>query len=247
MGTDLRKAPRYFLLTPLPASLNGRNADVIDLSVQGARLQVTERLTPGTQLPFSLETGGIPIGTATVLWCELAAISLIDDDDLDRYYCGIAFEQRLSMICPLIEDLVAERSAIPMEETRDGDRYRVHAPLTALVDRLTSARVLDISIRGVRLGTARLLVKGTPTTLRFRLIGREMPVDIRATVVWARPAERIGRFEAGLRIEAGEDWMRAVIDELSLRNEVTVEPNTLERKFNPLANHPVSGLLSVLR
>jgi hypothetical protein len=244
IGCDSRKAPRYFLLTPLPATMNGRNADVIDLSVHGARLQLTERLTPGAELPFSIESMAT---TATVLWCELAAISLMDDDDDDRYYCGVMFERPLPAVAQLIEDLIAEKSAVPMEETRNSERYRVTARVPAMFDGLTSARVLDISPRGVRLGTARLLTVGTISPLRFRIVGRDTPFDIRATVVWSRPAERIGRFEAGLRIEAGEESMRTVIEELSLRNEVTVETNTLDRKFNPLVANPVSGLLGVLR
>ncbi len=247
MDSDLRTAPRYFLVTPLPAMVNGRNADVIDLSVKGARLQLTESLAAGAMLPFSLEAGGASVVTSgLVLWCELAAISLTDDES-DRYYCGMAFDRPLSVVGHLIDDLLADGSAIPMEESRNGDRFRVNAPLTAIFDGLTSARVLDISLRGARIGTPRLLEVGVTSSIRFKISGREMPVDVSATVVWARPSERVGRYEAGLRIDGGEDWLRVVIDELSLRNEVIVEPKTLERKFNPLVAHPTTGLLGFVR
>jgi hypothetical protein len=248
MGNDKRKLPRYFMLTPVAATVSGRNAEIIDLSDQGARIQLTERVAPGIHLPFSVDTGGASVvTTATVLWCELAAISLMDDDESDRYYCGIAFERSLSAIAHFIEDLVAQRSAVPMEETRNGERYRLLAPLTAFIDIHSSGRVLDISTRGLRMGTARMLPIGTLQKFRLRMGGREMPVDITATVIWSRPAERIGRFESGLQIEEGEEAMRAVIEELSIRNEIAVQPNTLERKFNPLASKPLSGLLGVLR
>ena len=44
---------------------------------------------------------------------------------------------------------------------------------------------------------------------------------------------REGRFEAGLRIVDAEDWLKTVIDELALRDGVTIELDSLQRKFDP--------------
>jgi hypothetical protein len=68
-----------------------------------------------------------------------------------------------------------------------------------------------------------------------------------ATVMWSRPADRKGRYEAGLRITDAEDWLRTVIDELSLRDGVVIEVDSLRRKFDPFTVRPVAGLVGVRR
>lgn len=243
METDLRTATRYFLHQTIPAELGGMRADIVDLSVKGARLQLTEGVAVGMTLPFSMKA---VMTNASVLWCEMAAISLSDEES-DRYLCGVSFERSLPVIGHLLANLVADGSAVVMEESRVAERYRVSAPMTASFDQTSGARVLDISVRGTRLGTATRMRVGTSGIIRFRLNDQDLPVDLPATVMWSRPAERIGRFETGLRIDGGEDWLRAVIDELSLQEQVTVDPKSLHRKFDPFAAHPVSGLVGLLR
>ncbi|HEX9161576.1 MAG TPA: PilZ domain-containing protein, partial [Thermoanaerobaculia bacterium] len=102
MKFDLRSEARYFVVTPLAAEIDGVNADVVDISTRGARLQVTQPVGIGRLVPFTLraENSGV-VTTASVIWCEMAALSL-HDDELDRYFCGVTFEQSLAAIRELI-------------------------------------------------------------------------------------------------------------------------------------------------
>ncbi|HEX9163733.1 MAG TPA: PilZ domain-containing protein, partial [Thermoanaerobaculia bacterium] len=189
------------------------------------------------------ENSGV-VTTASVIWCEMAALSL-HDDELDRYFCGVTFEQSLAAIRELIRELVAARSAIPIEESRSADRYRVIAPLTASFADLASLRVLDLSIRGARITTPVALQPGTSGRLRFTISGNDTHVWLPATVVWSRAGARKGRYEAGLRITDAEDWLRTVIDELSLREGVAIDTDSLRRKFDPFVAKPVAGVVGL--
>ena len=245
MQQESRTEARYFVVTPVAAQIAAMNADLVDLSTKGARLQVTGYLRPGTAAELTLRTGGVSIATAaTVVWCEIAALAFSDEES-DRYLCGVTFPESLSVIRHLIEDLVAAKAALPIADGRVSQRYRVMAPLTASFADLPALRVLDVSIRGARLLTPTLLVPGASGRLRFMINGNDTHVWLPATVVWARAAERKGRFEAGLRILDAEEWLSAVIDELMLRNGVEIEADTLRRKFNPLLLKPVSGLVAL--
>jgi hypothetical protein len=242
-----RTASRFFLMTPLPATIGCTNADIIDISVAGARLQLTEELAVRSELPLTIGAEGASLVIpATVLWSELTALSF-DDEESDRYQCGIEFPKTSSLLAHLINDLVSTRIAVPMEEARYSQRYRVTASLAGRFASIPPSRVLDISIRGARIGTASLLPVGTCGPLRFTLNGKEMPVDVNATVAWARPAERKGRFEAGLRIDGVEDWLKAVIDELSLRGGAVLELNTLRKKFEPVAAVHAPNVVEFMR
>ena len=42
MSNDFRTVPRYFLTSGLPAMIDELEVSVVDLSIKGARLQVTE-------------------------------------------------------------------------------------------------------------------------------------------------------------------------------------------------------------
>jgi hypothetical protein len=247
MDHDLRTEGRYFVVTPLQADIAGNNADLIDISTKGARLQLTQRVAVGRPMPFTLRTADVAIATtATPVWCEMGALSL-NDEELDRYFCGVTFDRSLSVIAHLIEDLVNAGSAIPMSDNRGAERYRVIAPLSASFGELPELRVLDISIRGARVMTPRLLRTGASARLRFAINGDDTQVWLPATVMWSRPAERKGRYEAGLRITHAEDWLRTVIDELALREGVVIETDSMMRKFDPLVAHPVPGLVGVRR
>jgi hypothetical protein len=247
MNSDLRTENRYFVVTPLPAQIGAINADLVDISTRGARLQVTQRVPTGQRLTFAIRTPEATIETAAVaVWCDLAAFSL-QDEEPDRYLCGITFERSISVIGHLIDDLIATRSAIAIEESRATDRYRVMAPLTASFADQAQLRVLDLSIRGARVSTPSLLLPRTSGRLRFAINGSETQVWLPATVMWSRAAQRKGRFEAGLRISDAEDWLKTVIDELALSDGVTIETHTLERKFDPFATRPVSGLVGLRR
>ena len=247
MNRDQRSERRYFVITPLPAEMGGVNADVVDISSRGARIQVTERIDLGRPMTFMLKTKDAAIETvASAVWCDVAAFAL-HDEELDRYLCGITFDHSLSIIRHIISDLVETHAAIPIEESRNSDRYRVIAPLTASFAENAGLRVLDLSIRGARLSTPSLLRPGTSGRLRFSINGNETHVWLPATVMWARSAQRKGRFEAGLRIVDAEDWLRTVIDELALRDGVVIETDSLQRKFDPFTAKPVSGLVGLRR
>ncbi|HSP15734.1 MAG TPA: PilZ domain-containing protein [Thermoanaerobaculia bacterium] len=245
MGRELRSESRYFIVTPVAAEINGVHADVVDLSTRGARLQVTRRLAIGNIVPLTLRSGAVTIATsASVAWCDVAALAL-DDEESDRYFCGVTFVESIAMIRHLIEDLVETKAALAIEDSRAADRYRVIVPLTASFADLPSLRVLDISIRGARVITPRLLQAGSSGRLRFTINGNDTHVWLPAGVVWSRPAERKGRYEAGLRITDAEEWLRTVIDELALRDGVILETDSLRRKFDPFTVHPVAGLVAL--
>lgn len=245
MGLDVRTEARYFVVTPVAAEINGLNADVIDLSTHGARLQLTHRLTIGNIVPLALRSGEQTISTsASVIWCDVAALAL-DDEESDRYFCGVEFVESIPQIAELIRRLLEGKAALPIEEGRTIDRYRVMAPLTASFADEGSLRVLDISIRGARVLTPSLLKPGSSGRLRFTIAGNDTHVWLPATVVWSRPAARKGRYEAGLRISDAEEWLRTVIDELALRDGVVKDADSLRRKFDPFAIHPVPGVVAL--
>jgi hypothetical protein len=245
MGLDVRTEARYFLVTPVAAEINGLNADIIDLSTRGARLQLTHRMAIGNIVPFALRTADRTVATsASVIWCEVAALAL-DEEESDRYFCGVAFVESTPQIAELIRTLLESKAALPIEESRMNDRYRVMAPLTASFADQGSLRVLDISIRGARVLTPSLLQPGSSGRLRFTVDGNDTHVWLAATVVWARPAGRKGRYEAGLRISDAEEWLRTVIDELALREGVVMDEDSLRRKFDPFAIHPVPGVVAL--
>jgi hypothetical protein len=247
MNDDKRTARRYYLLTPMQATIAGVEADIIDLSTGGARLQMTSSVVPGAHLPVTIPVAGATISVlARVLWCDLAALSL-DDEESDRYQCGIEFQAAPAILRHVINDLVSEQAAIAIEDVRRSQRYRVTANLAAVITSWPSARVLDISVKGARIGTAAPMAPGTKAPMRFTLNGTVMPVDVHALVVWSRPAERKGRYEAGLMIDGSEEWLQAVIEELSLRGGAVLELNTLRRKFDPIASRQMPGLVGISR
>ncbi len=245
MGLDVRTEARYFVVTPVAAEIDGLNADVVDLSTHGARLQLTQRMAIGNIVPFTLRSGDAAIAApASVIWCEVAALAL-DDEETDRYLCGIAFVESIPQIAELIGKLLESKAVLAIEESRTIDRYRVVAPLTASFAGQKSLRVLDISIRGARVLTPSLLQPGSSGRLRFTIDGNDTHVWLPATVVWARAAARKGRFEAGLRISDAEAWLHTVIDELALRDGVVIDADSLRRKFDPFAIHPVPGVVAL--
>jgi hypothetical protein len=245
MSIDNRAEERYFVVSPLAAEIGGLNADVIDISTTGARLQLTELIGVGHPLLFTLHSGEVAIATsAVVTWCEVAALAMYDEES-DRYFCGVTFEKSLSIVRHLIDDLIATNVAIPIGDDRNSQRYRVIAPLTASFSELRALRVLDLSIRGARIGTPEPLKAGTSSPICFSINGDD--VWLPATVMWSRPAERKGRYETGLRISDAEDCLRTMIDELSLRDGVVIETDSLRRKFDPFSMRPVSGLIGLRR
>jgi hypothetical protein len=243
MTIDLRTAPRYFVSNGMPATIEGLEGVAIDLSVRGARLQSTRPLPVGKIVSLVLHTAQGPLTTkATVLWSQIAAVALHDDED-DRHLCGVSFEP-VPMLDHVIDELLSRQEAILISDARGAERYRVLSAITATFGNIGSVRVLDISERGARIGATSMLRVGSRAPLRFRIHGYETAVTVEAMVVWSRPAEKKGRFESGLCIHGDEQWLRAVIDELSLRNEVQVDLNSIRRKFASFQSTP--GLMALI-
>lgn len=245
MLSDLRKHPRYFLPNGLPAVVEKTNANVVDLSVKGARLQISQQLPVGAKVPFALQASGSTIDAdATVLWCQIAALAL-DDDEEDVYLAGLVFDEAKLEISGVLDQLIATDRAIAISDARSTERYCVTAPLHgSLGDGGADVRILDLCIRGARVGTQTHFRVGTQTALRFRLTPGPA-VDIRATVVWCRASERKSGYEIGLNIEGEEPLLRAVIAQLCMRKEARVDLNSLRKKFDPMASRPRSGMLAL--
>ena len=240
-----RMAPRYFLLTTLRAAIADAEGHIVDLSAKGARLELTKALPVGAKLPmkFSAAAGAVEV-PATVLWCRMAAMAL-DDNEEDRFFAGVIFDQPIPLVERIIAELVASDAALAIQDYRKADRYRVTAALVARYGTVPNARVLDISVRGARISSPAALPVGTTAPLRFRIQGHETPA-VMATVVWSRPAERKGGFETGLCVDGEEEWLHAVIEELALRNEVTVDTTSMRRKFEAFPGEARSGLVELI-
>ncbi len=243
---ELRTAPRYFLLNHLSAMVDDIPSSVVDLSPRGARLQLRQPLTVGSTLTLRVSTdAGELESDARVLWCELAAVALEDSAE-DRYLCGLRFGEPPAMASTIIAGLLNSGAALLIEDYRRAERYRLRTSLTASFSHFPSVRVRDISTQGIRVTMPAPVESGTVGALRFRIHGRETPVDLRAHVAWSAPGERLGTFECGLQVDEGHEWLRAVIDELALRNEIELEADTLRRKFDPLAGEEMTGLLNLV-
>src|SRR2546423_6968441 len=151
MPNDFRTAPRYFVLTALPATLGTIGGNVVDLSARGARLHLTEPLALGAVLRFTLCASGETIDVqATVSWCRIAALAL-DESECDRYLCGIMFDSEQAGVVKVIDDLVAAEHAMRIEDARGSERYEITTQLTGSFGMHSPVRILDLSIRGARI------------------------------------------------------------------------------------------------
>src|SRR6266487_5028516 len=80
MPTDFRTVPRYFVTGVFSVTFDNVAAGVVDLSVRGARLHMTQPFTIGSSLHFVLEAAGQRINVqSTVSWCRMAALALDDE------------------------------------------------------------------------------------------------------------------------------------------------------------------------
>src|SRR5438552_15955024 len=112
MLSDFRSVPRYFLPNGLPACLDHIVVNVVDLSVKGARLQLTQSLAVGAKMPFALTANGSMINVeVTVLWCQMAALSL-DDEESDQYLAGVVFDHALPQLSEVLNLLIASDQAM---------------------------------------------------------------------------------------------------------------------------------------
>jgi len=244
MATDFRTAPRYFVTGVLPATFGNVTANIVDLSIRGARLHMTQSFSIGSTLPLSIEAAGQRIAVqATVSWCRMAALAL-NDVETDRYLIGIMFDCEQPAIMKVIEDLLAAEQAMRIEDARDSERYEILTQLTGSYGMHSPIRLLDLSVSGARIGTDRLVPPGTVAALRFRVDRKH--IDVTATMVWCRASERRGGFECGLRIEGEEALLRQVIATLCNQNHARVDLQSMRRKFDPMHGEKQPGLLALV-
>jgi hypothetical protein len=244
MPTDFRTAPRYFVTGALSAMFGNAAANVVDLSMRGARLHMTQPFTIGSSMRFVVEAAGQIISVqATVSWCRMAALAL-DEYENDRYLVGIMFDSEQPTVTKVIDDLVATELAMRIEDARDTERYEITTQLTGSYGMHSPIRVLDLSIRGARIGTDRQVPAGTVGSLRFRIDRKH--IDVNAEMVWCRPSESRGGFECGLRIEGEEALLRQVIAHLCTQNHARVDLQSMRRKFDPMHGEKQPGLLALV-
>lgn len=246
MSNDFRAMPRYFMPNGLPAMLDELEVSVVDLSIKGARLQLTMPVPIGATVPLVIWACGRTVTTnATVLWSQLVALSLNDEEE-DRHLCGVIFENVVPVVAEIIDDLLTSGEALPIQDERGAERYRVTAQITANFGELALVRLLDLSVRGARIGTRNEIPVGTQAVLRFRLGPKEATVEVFATVMWSKPAERRGGFESGMRVEGEEALLRATIAQLCMHNHARIDVNSLRRKFDPLRVANAGGLVALV-
>ena len=244
MATDFRTVPRYFIMTALPATLGDAEVNVVDLSVRGARLQLTQPFNIGASVQFTLRTESATISArASVSWCRMAALAL-DDVECDRYLCGLMFDEEQPNVMKVVDGLLAREMAMRIEDARATERYEITTNLTGSFGMQSPVRVLDLSIRGARIGTDRPVPVGTAAALRFRVDRKH--IDIYAEMVWCRPAERRNGFECGLRIQGEEALLRQVIAQLCTHNQARIDLHSLRRKFDPMQGEKQPGLLALV-
>ena len=226
----LRTVPRYFLLPPMFATAGSESVRVIDISLRGARLELYSPLRAGSSLRLVIQTTeGMVDETVTVLWSQIDQFSV---DGIDRYLAGIEFHGQPTSVGELIERLLSCHAALPIEDGRGADRYRVSVPLTGVFGILQIA-VLDLSVRGAKISLPNFIRVGTVTPLAFQVEPNAGPTEVLATVAWCLGTANHG-FEAGLRIDGEEERMRMAIHQLCMRDEARIDLHSLRRKFESL-------------
>jgi PilZ domain-containing protein len=244
MANDFRTVPRYFVVSALPGRLGEAEVHVVDLSTKGARLQLMQPFGTGATASFAMQTSsGLVTAEATVLWCRMAALSL-NDEESDRYFCGVMFDRELPAVQHVIDDLVTSEQAIRIEDARSAERYTITAQMTGSFGPHAPVRIIDLSIRGARIASDRPIVAGAAAALRFRVERKHL--DLMAEMMWCRPSDRRGGFESGLKIEGEETLLRQVIAQLCTKNQARVDLHSLRRKFDPMHGETPSGLLALV-
>lgn len=227
----LRSVPRYFLIPSLEGAIGEKHVHIIDVSLRGARLELNAPLPLGTRQRLLIETpdGRIEV-EVTILWSQIDDLAL--GDGADRYLAGVEFENPDKPVGELIEKLMLTNNAVPIEDSRTADRFRLSVPMTGVFGTL-QAEVLDLSIRGARVGIREFVRVGTESPFAFQVDSVGGPVEVMATVAWCLGSLKSG-FEAGLKIDLEEERMRPAIHRLCMRDEARIDLHSLRRKFESL-------------
>lgn len=229
---SFRTVPRYFLLPPLHARFGDHVVSVVDLSLKGAQIEIPQPLPLGARFQLSIEThrGAIQLA-ATVLWSSIDELSLAEGPD--RYLAGMVFDESSAVLGELIERLLKSNLAIPIEDARSADRFRITAQLTGTFGEAAPVGIIDLSVRGARIALPQFIRFGTNSRLRFQVDGETGLVEVDATVMWCLGAARDG-FEAGLKIEGQEERLRIAIHRLCMRDEARIDLHSLRRRFDAM-------------
>jgi hypothetical protein len=195
-------------------------------------METSRPLPLGASFPLVIEThnGSMEL-VATVLWSQIDELSITDQPD--RYLVGTVFEDSTGAIGQLIERLLKANLAIPIEDARTADRFRISARLTGAFGAVGGVQIIDLSIRGARIATPEFVRFGAHSPLRFQVDSEVGPIDVDATVMWCLGAADSG-FEAGLKIDGCEDVMRLAIHRLCMRDEARIDLHSLRRRFDSI-------------
>ncbi|HUJ12801.1 MAG TPA: PilZ domain-containing protein [Thermoanaerobaculia bacterium] len=227
----LRSYPRYFLIPPLFATAGAESVRIVDLSLKGARLELNAPLRAGSRHRLVVMTNdGVIDEQVTVLWSQIDDLPV--ESGSDRYMAGIEFDGQPEAVGELIERLLSSHNALPIEDSRSADRYRVCVPMTGIFG-ILQIGVLDLSTRGARISLPYFIRVGTVSPFAFQIDEETGPIEVLGTVAWCIGTAATG-FEAGLRIENEEDRMRTAIHRLCMRDEVRIDLHSLRRKFDAL-------------
>lgn len=235
MKRETRSIPRYFLIPPIDATVEGTPARVVDMGLRGARVEVERPFEPGSAIDVLIDT--IPV-KATVLWCQVDALNFASDHD--GYLAGVAFEKASTAVDELLTDISVRGGAIRIEELRTHDRYRITAPLTGTFGEIAPVSIVDLSIGGARIAMLQRVMPGRAEELRFQVDDETGPLVIKANVMWCKPSPIMREHYAGLEIEGQQEVLRTAIHRLCRRNEARIDLDSLKRKFDAL--RLVSGL-----
>jgi hypothetical protein len=227
-----RSVPRFFLTPALQAFAGGRAVRVVDLCLNGARLEHNEPFPRGTDITLAIRASDREVSVkANVLWCQLDSLQLSATHD--RYLTGVAFRSNAHAVAELIDELRVAKAVIPIEDERNFDRYRLNAPITASFGPLSPVSLLDLSMRGAKIEAGSGIEAGMTGQLIFQVDVESGPIDVAAEVKWVRPTVE-GGFHAGLLIAGHDETMADAIQRLCRRGEAQIDLNALRRKFDAL-------------
>jgi PilZ domain len=235
MKQAIRSTPRYFLIPPVDATVEGTPARVVDMGLRGARIEVQRPFEPGASVDVVIDT--IPV-KATILWCQIDALNFASDHD--GYLAGVAFSKASTAVDELLTDISGRGGAIRIEEMRTHDRYRITAPLTGTFGDIAPVSIVDLSVGGARIAMLQRVQPQTIEELRFQVDDETGPIVVRAKVMWCKPSPIIREHYAGVEVEGQQEILRTAIHRLCKRNEARIDLDSLKRKFDAL--RLVSGL-----
>jgi hypothetical protein len=230
-----RSVARYFLTQPVFGTADGMPVTLVDLSLKGARLELSQAIAPGSGIHLRVQSpyGGLDTD-ATILWAQIDQLQFDGSDD--RYLAGILFTQREPAAESMIANLITDEAAVLIEDFRSEDRYTITAPLTGSFGDAAPVSIVDLSMHGARIEVRTRVAASTGGPLRFQVDEETGPIDVFARSAWCAPAENGPGFIVGLRIENGEDDLRRGIHRLCTRSEARIDALSLRRKFDAMRN-----------